>query len=275
MGLTRRSFRLSMIDFHNHILPNIDDGSSSLEMSLEMLENASKQGITDVVNTVHYQHPKLLGINISLDKIREEVDLIQIELDKNNIPIKIHYGAEVFFLPNLLDIIHNPLTTFSHGKYMLIEFQFHQIPDIQKQELFDLKMAGITPIIAHPERYKPVQENSEFLTNWLEAGCIIQVDAGSVLGTLGQGAKNISEKIIKNGWCHILGSDSHDNNRRNFCLKEAYELVYDWIGDRANKLIEDNPKAVIEGRPIKIEFEYESKKQTNFYSFLKRRIGKM
>lgn len=275
MGLTRRSFRLSMIDFHNHILPNIDDGSSSLEMSLEMLENASKQGITDVVNTVHYQHPKLLGINISLDKIREEVDLIQIELDKNNIPIKIHYGAEVFFLPNLLDIIHNPLTTFSHGKYMLIEFQFHQIPDIQKQELFDLKMAGITPIIAHPERYKPVQENSEFLTNWLEAGCIIQVDAGSVLGTLGQGAKNISEKIIKNGWCHILGSDSHDNNRRNFCLKEAYELVYDWIGDRANKLIEDNPKAVIEGRPIKIEFEYESKKQANFYSLLKRRIGKM
>ena len=275
MGLTRRSFRLSMIDFHNHILPNIDDGSSSLEMSLEMLENASKQGITDVVNTVHYQHPKLLGINISLDKIREEVDLIQIELDKNNIPIKIHYGAEVFFLPNLLDIIHNPLTTFSHGKYMLIEFQFHQIPDIQKQELFDLKMAGITPIIAHPERYKPVQENSEFLTNWLEAGCIIQVDAGSVLGTLGQGAKNISEKIIKNGWCHILGSDSHDNNRRNFCLKEAYELVYDWIGDRANKLIKDNPKAVIEGRPIKIEFEYESKKQANFYSLLKRRIGKM
>ena len=102
MGLTRRSCKLSMIDFHNHILPNIDDGSSSLEMSLEMLENASKQGITDVVNTVHYQHPKLQGINISLDKIRKEVDLIQAELDNKNIPIKIHYGAEVFFLPNLL-----------------------------------------------------------------------------------------------------------------------------------------------------------------------------
>ena len=59
MGLTRRSSRLTMIDFHNHILPNMDDGSSSLEMSLDMLENASKQGITDVVNTVHYQHPKV------------------------------------------------------------------------------------------------------------------------------------------------------------------------------------------------------------------------
>ena len=264
-----------MIDFHNHILPNMDDGSSSLEMSLEMLENASKQGITDVVNTVHYQHPKLIGIDISLDKIRKKVDLIQSALNKNKIPIKIHYGAEVFFLPNLLDIMHDPLTTFLNGKYMLIEFQPHQIPDIQKQELFDLKMAGITPIIAHPERYKPVQANSEFLTNWLEAGCVIQVDAGSVLGTLGKSAKNMSERIIKNGWCHILGSDSHNNNKRNFCLKEAYELVHEWIGDRANKLIEDHPKAVIEGRPITIEFEYESQKQTNFYSLLKSSISKM
>jgi len=264
-----------MIDLHNHILPKIDDGSLSLEMSLEMLNNASNQGITDVVNTVHYQHPKLLGINISLDKIREEVDVMQSELDNNNIPIKLHYGAEVFFLPNLLDIKDDPLATFLHGKYMLIEFQFHQIPDIQKQQLFDLKMAGVTPIIAHPERYKPVQENSDFITDWLEAGCLIQVDAGSLLGTLGRSSKIISEKIIKNGWCHILGSDSHDNSRRNFCLKDAYELAYGWIGDNADKLIKDNPKAVIEGNPITIEFEYESKKQTNFYSLLKSRIGKI
>ena len=49
---------LKMIDFHNHVLPNIDDGSKSLEMSLDMLSHAFKQGITDVVNTVHYQHLK-------------------------------------------------------------------------------------------------------------------------------------------------------------------------------------------------------------------------
>ena len=79
----------------------MDDGSSSLEMSLDMLENASKQGITDVVNTIHYQHPKLPGVDISLDNIREKVDVIQSALNKNGISIKIHYGAEVFFLPNL------------------------------------------------------------------------------------------------------------------------------------------------------------------------------
>ena len=273
MGLTRRSLRLIMIDFHNHIIPNIDDGSSSLEMSLGMLENASKQGITDVVNTIHYQHPKLPGVDISLDNIKEKVNDIQTALNKRGISIKIHYGAEVFFLPNLLDIIHNPLTTFLHGKYMLIEFQPHQIPDIQKQELFDLKMAGITPIIAHPERYKPVQANSEILTNWLEAGCIIQVDAGSPLGHFGPASQLASEKIIKNGWCQILGSDAHNNRKRDFCLRESVDMVRNWIGNRVEPMVYDNPLKVIKGKKIDIDFDYNEHKKQGFFSRIRERIG--
>ena len=90
-----------MFDFHNHVLPNVDDGSISLEMSLEMLHNAQNQGITDVVNTVHYQHPKFEGLNISYEKIRSELNALQNELKNENINITLHCGAEVFFLPNL------------------------------------------------------------------------------------------------------------------------------------------------------------------------------
>ena len=118
-----------MIDFHNHVLPNVDDGSESLDMSLAMLEHAAEQGITDVVNTVHYQHPKVETEDISYDRIQKEVDRLQKELDKNGIQITLHSGAEVFFLPNLLQIKDDPLSTFSHGKYMLIEFQVHQFPE--------------------------------------------------------------------------------------------------------------------------------------------------
>ena len=152
-----------MIDFHNHILPKIDDGSKSLEMSLDMLRHAAEQGITDVVNTVHYQHPKVETEDISFERIQKEIKNLQTELDNHDISIKLHCGAEVFFLPNLLEIKDDPLATFSHGKYMLIEFQAHKLPDMHKQQLFDLKMAGVTPIIAHPERYKPVQEDISIL----------------------------------------------------------------------------------------------------------------
>ena len=262
-----------MIDFHNHILPSVDDGSKSIDMSLSMLQHAQNQGITDVVNTVHLQHPKMDGKNVSFNTINKEIDTLKNILNKNNIDINIHIGSEVFFLPNLVELIDNPLATIGNGKYMLIEFQVHQLPYIHKQELFDLKMAGVTPIIAHPERYNDVMEDISIVTNWLESGCIIQVDAGSVLGYLGSGAQKTSERIIKNGWCHILGSDSHNDRGRNFCLKEAVELVRNWIGDEVEFLVNNNPEAVIKGKMIDIDFEYEPRKQSNFFSRIIDRIG--
>ena len=261
-----------MIDFHNHILPNVDDGSESLEMSLIMLKEAAEQGITDVVNTVHYQHPKVDGKNISFELINKRLEDLQSILQNHEIPVKLHCGAEVFFLPNLLKLKDDPLATFSHGKYMLLEFQVHQLPDIHKKELFNLKMAGVTPVIAHPERYSPVMENISIVTNWLEAGCVIQVDAGSTLGLLGSGAQKASERIIKNGWCQILGSDSHDDRKRNFCLKEAKELVKSWIGDEVDILVKNNPEAVIKGLPIDTDFEYEPEKKSNFFARIIDRI---
>ena len=254
-------------------MPNVDDGSHSLEMSLFMLMHAAEQGITDVVNTVHYQHPKVETQDISLKRIQKEIKTLQIELDNNKIPITLHYGAEVFFLPNLIEITEDPLTTFIHGKYMLIEFQVHQLPEIQKQQLFDLKMAGVTPIIAHPERYKMVQEDINIVAEWLGAGCLIQVDAGSPLGYLGSASQVVSERIIKNGWCQILGSDAHDDQRRNFCLMESLGKVRDWIGSEADLMVNEHPRAVLAGEPIIIDNEPIPQEIPNVWSRLKQRLN--
>ena len=106
-----------MIDFHNHILPNVDDGSKSLEISLKMLKEASIQGITDVVNTVHYQHPKVEGKDISFKRITKEINDLQLKLNKLDIPIKLHSGSEVYFLPNLTDIISNCINSNINNRY--------------------------------------------------------------------------------------------------------------------------------------------------------------
>ncbi len=244
-----------MIDFHNHILPSVDDGSKTTEISLSMLRTASNQGITDVVNTVHYQHPKVEGRNINYKIINEEIRKLQAILHKNNINIKLHIGAEVFYLPNLLKIRKNPLVTFGHGKYMLIEFHPNFIPHNELNDLFNLKMSGVTPIIAHPERYTVFQENINLVYDYLNAGCLMQVDAGSLLGTLGKNALIAARKIIENGWCSILGSDAHDDNRRNFCLKDGYKTAVGLIGDKAESLINENPRKVIEGKSIVSQFK--------------------
>ena len=128
-----------MIDFHNHIIPNLDDGSKSVEMSLNMLKEAKSQGITDIVNTVHFQHPKLYAKNTSYDFVIGEIKKLQDIIDDSNINITIHPASEVFFKFNLTEILDNPITTFGKGKYMLIEFNTLFLPNGYEEELFKLQ----------------------------------------------------------------------------------------------------------------------------------------
>lgn len=262
-----------MIDIHNHIIPGLDDGSKSLEMSMKMLKHASKQGITEIVNTVHYQHPKVDMNSISFDAVQIELENLQLELNKNYIPIKLHIGAEIFFLPNLLSLTDKPMTTLGNGKYMLIEFPLNLMPESQKQQLFDLRMSGVIPIIAHPERYLSIQRKPELVLNWLDAGCIIQVDAGSVLGYLGSKAQETSEIIIKNSWCQVIASDAHDDKKRNFCMKDAHSLIKSWIGEQAMKLFKENPYAIINGLNFKFEYDYQYQTKYSFKQWMKSKIG--
>ncbi len=256
-----------MIDIHNHILPDVDDGSKSMSMSLDMLKNAANQGITDVINTVHFQHPKVEGSDISYERLIKKVEELQKTMNEQRIAINIHLAAEVFFLPNLVSIIDEPITTIGDKKYMLIEFMPNYIPEIHKKIFFDLKMAGVTPIIAHPERYGPVQKDINLVLQWLNTGCLIQVDAGSILGALGIAAKKSSEMIIKQNWCQIIASDAHDNKKRNFLLSDALSLVRTWIGDNAILLVNDYPKNILEGIPINADFDSNEVK-SNFWNRL-------
>ena len=240
-----------MIDIHNHIFPNIDDGSKSTEMSINMLKYAYEQGVTDVVNTVHFQHPLFLNIDHSLENFERIAKSLQSKLDELEIPIKIHLGSEVFYYENLLKISDEPLTTMGGGKYMLIEFSPKNIPNSQKQTLFDLKIRGITPIIAHPERYKLVQENFNIIYDWINAGCLIQVDAGSLLGLMGERAKKSSHLIVKENCCHILASDAHNDSNRNFCIKDAYDYVKNIIGKKNSELlVYEHPSSIIMGEDL-------------------------
>ena len=157
----------------------------------------------------------------------------------------------MFYYENLLKISNEPLTTLGGRKYMLIEFSPKNIPNSQKQTLYDLKMSGITPIIAHPERYKLVQENFSIVYDWINAGCLIQVDAGSLLGLMGEKAKNSSHLIIKEKCCHILASDAHNDSNRNFCIKDAYNWVKSIIGKKnSDLLVYEHPSSIINGEDL-------------------------
>ncbi|MBH49904.1 MAG: hypothetical protein CMG69_04030 [Candidatus Marinimicrobia bacterium] len=244
-----------MIDLHNHIIPNLDDGSKSLDISLAMLKYAADQGITDVVNTVHYQSPRMDGKKIGYNLVKDKVNQLQSKLDKSGIAIKLHIGAEVFYLPNLLELKDNPLLTFGHGKYMLIEFPFDQVPNGCNETFFQLKLSGVTPIIAHPERIKPIQKDLSIVRRFIRSGCVIQIDAGSLTGSLGSSSKIAVLELIRQGCCHIMGSDAHDDNHRNFLLAEALEIAKQIMGTKAVNMVTVNPQKILLGEPIETHVE--------------------
>ena len=261
-----------MIDLHNHIIPNLDDGSKSLDMSLSMLKHASDQGITDVVNTVHYQSPRMDGKTVEYDLVKNKVKQLQDEIDKNGIAIKLHIGAEVFYLPNLMELKDNPLLTFVHGKYMLVEFPFEQVPNGCDEVFFQLKLSGVTPIIAHPERIKPIQKDLPIVRRFIRGGCVIQIDAGSLTGSLGSSSERAALEIVQQGCCHIIGSDAHDDNRRNFLLAEALEISKEIIGEKAVDMVTVNPQRILSGEPMETHVETPVSQPKTIFQKVIRRI---
>ena len=268
-----------MIDFHNHTIPNLDDGPKSIEDSLQMFKEAEKQGITDVINTVHYQHPKMDGKDTSYKNIILKINEMNGVLIDNNINIKIHPASEVFYLPNLIEILDNKITTFGKGKYMLIEFQTLSLPNGYKEEFYKLMLKGTSPIIAHPERYREIQADISIVKEWVDLGYIIQIDCGSILGQFGEKIKKTSYELIKNNLCHIIGSDSHNSEKRNFCLLPAYKEIENNISSDYVTFLKNNIDRIFNGKEINSHI-YNNKESKNgrikkILSFLETKVSKL
>ncbi len=133
---------------------------------------------------------------------------------------------------------------------MLIEFQTHQLPPNYDEELYKLVMSGTTPIIAHPERYKPIQDDINIVEKLINSGCLMQIDAGSLIGHFGENCKNTVIKLLKRNMVHFMGSDAHNDGKRNFCLKSAVNICEELIGDLTEKLVFDNPQKLLNGENI-------------------------
>ena len=239
-----------MIDFHNHIIPNLDDGSKSVDMSINMLKEAQAQGVTDIVNTVHYQHPKMEKKNTSYKFIIDEINKFQEIVNKHDINIKIHAASEVFFKFNLTEILDNPITTFGDGKFMLIEFQRLSFPKGYEDEIFKIQLKGITPIMAHPERYRGIQKDVNLAKKWIDRGYLIQIDCASIIGGFGSETQKSAIELLENGLCHVIGSDAHNDKTRNFFLKQALLKVKKIIGKESASIVKNNSHKILNGEKV-------------------------
>jgi tyrosine-protein phosphatase YwqE len=217
---------------------------------LAMLELAAESGTTDIVATPHGDDVFHFDYNAA----REMVERLR-EVSGGH--PRIHLGCELrLSYDNLAAALAEPKRyTIGGGSYLLVEFgEF--VPPSAGEVLERLRTAGLTPVIAHPERNASLQRRPELLDEWAARNCVLQITAQSVTGELGRAAKDCSWRLIEAGLALVVASDGHDTSGRPPRLDQAREFISrKWSATRAQTLLETNPMAIVRDEALPLEPE--------------------
>ena len=238
-----------MIDLHSHILPGLCDGSQSLETSLEMARMAVQDGITHQACTPHiYPHV----YENSTATITPALSVLQAELDKHGIPLRLLIGADTHMVPETLQGLKDgTIPTLNHSRYFLLEPSHHVPVNGFLDQIENFVNAGYVPLITHPERLKWIDSHySEFLEA-ARLGAWLQITAGAVTGHFGRSAQKYAERFLEDGYVHILATDAHGTNKRPPVLSAGLNAVTRLLGDavEARRMVIERPQAILDNTP--------------------------
>jgi protein-tyrosine phosphatase len=217
-----------MIDIHNHILYGVDDGSKDLDMSLAMLKEEMEQGVSTVYLTPHQNQQTLTG-----PLLKERYQSFLEELKDKGIDMDIRLGAEIYYYPGLKqDLLSGKALTMDESKYVLVEFSTRTETNVS-EIVYELVMAGFTPIIAHIERYPYLKKEDYF--DIKEAGGLIQINSGSFSHFSSRG---LIKYLLKNDLVDYVATDAHDNSKRKVDFSFVHSYIKKKYPDLYTKLIE-------------------------------------
>ncbi len=241
-----------MIDTHLHILPGVDDGPETLEQSLALARVLAQEGVHTAIATPHYndEFPRR-----GAAEIRERVFALQQALHQYGIALHVLAGHEALIKPGLIeDIRVGRLATLNGSRYLLLElWNTSWLPETERV-IFELRAAGIIPVLAHPERYRVFQKEPERLAALLRQGVLTQITASSLVGMQGRTAQRTAETLLKKGLVHFIASDAHGLHKRPPAIIQGLHCAAQLIGTgNIQRLIEDGPSAIINNVPLNFE----------------------
>lgn len=239
-----------MIDLHAHILPGVDDGAKTMEQSLFMVKQGEKAGITKICATPHI----LQQVSFEFEeKIHRSFELLKRKAAEVGSKIELLLGSEIHLCQDLNSLKKFDFFTLNDtGKYLLVELPWGQFPPYVDQTVFELQLEGRIPIIAHPERSIIAKRQLTDVENLVRKGALIQINAGSLLGSFGRKTKKLAQDLLKQNLVHFIASDAHDHFSSSIeILPQALTCAAKIIGrEKAEKLVTENPQQVIYGEKL-------------------------
>ncbi len=235
-----------MVDIHSHILPEVDDGAKSWQIAVAMCRMAAEDGIEHMVATPHAND------QYGYDREWLKTLLAELRTRAGGAPA-LSLGCDFHFsFDNLQSLARTPHGyTIEDTPYLLVELSDYAIPPNSEEMLFDLLRRDLRPILTHPERNPILQRSPERVLEWVETGCLVQVTASSLEGQWGERAKQAAEWLLRRAAVHVIATDAHSDEWRPPVLSRGRDLAAAIVGaDIARCLVEDNPRAIVEGRAI-------------------------
>ncbi len=237
-------------DVHCHFLPSVDDGARDLEEAVALLRLAHRDGVRRAVLTPHVFPGRW---DNQLSNLRPRFDAFRRFVASEGIAVQLFLGAEVHLLPEsmeLLDAGELPFIGGWEGKpVLLLELSDGRIPIGALNAVQFLSKRGIVPMIAHPERNRAVMVDPLLIQPFVEAGCLLQLTAASVVGGFGERAARASHWLIDRGWAALVASDAHNLIHRPPMMTAARRYLQAQYGEAAALLLtESSPAKVIDGR---------------------------
>lgn len=209
-------FPEGFVDIHSHLLPGIDDGSKSLEESIQLIKKFKNFGITDIITTPH-----ILGSfwPNTPEIIHEKLDLVRKELIHQNITdVSLNAAAEYMLDEKFMKLLYNKNLLTIKNNYVLVELSYVNPPENIFDILFDIQANGYKPILAHPERYLFYHYNFENYKKLKDAGCYFQLNLLSLVGYYGSEVNKTAIQLLKNNLIDFLGTDVHNQNHLKYLV---------------------------------------------------------
>ena len=236
-----------MVDIHSHILPGLDDGAERLEDAVQMAEIAVASEIYHMAATSHGNiYP------YTLEEYRISFDQLQEALKDRKIPLKLYPGMEIFLNESAFERLNKAeLLSLNKTDYILIEVDFEEWPENVVWWIQKLQNQGYKVVLAHPERYIFLQKDSELAYYLEDQGCVLQLNAGSIVGDFGKACRNLAWQFLRDGIVGAVATDAHDTRYRPPDIRTVVRLLMQEMGlTEARLLLSENPSRILKGYPI-------------------------
>lgn len=242
-----------MLDLHTHILPGLDDGPSHMEEALDMARSFLRAETNLVAATPHFIYGYTQD---EREQVLAAVKDFNSLLAAHDLGLKVLPGMEIEICPEIPRLYREGrlLTLNDQGRHLLIELPFNSFPPFTRQVFYELKLLGVTPILAHPERNSEILEDPGIVYDLVTRGVLIQVNGGSLLGYFGKSVERLAVSLLKCRMVHFVAGDAHRaHGTRGPCLHLASPQLEKIIGrEAACRLLSENPRAVTEGKNISV-----------------------